>query len=97
MRACISANVQTIVTPDQIPAELQRAAFPLVTTPDLSAITALLVGHGLKFEFPGLSDADLTRAANNIRNRARRIGGQCDMEFGVHRFGESAVYLVRKR
>lgn len=97
MRACIGANVQATVTPDQIPAQLKRAAFPPVAAPDLSGITRLQLGHGLKFEFPGLGDADLTRAANNIRNRARRIGREHDMEFGVHKFGESAVYLVRKR
>ena len=86
--------MQAPVSPDQIPSKLKQA-FRLVATPDLSGIASLGIGNGIKFEFQGLNQCDLTRAANNIRNRARRIGAPHDMKFAVHKFGESAVYLVR--
>lgn len=86
--------MQSAIAPDAIPGAI-RLAITRSESPDLSGLDALEIGHGLKFGFPGVDANGLTKAANNIRNRARRRGRSLGMQFSVHFFGADSVYLVR--
>jgi len=84
------------IEPNALPEAVRLAVSRVVEGPDLSGLDSLQVGHGLRFDFPGVDANGLIRAANNIRNRARRRGNSLGMSFAVHCHGADAVFVVRK-